>query len=83
MVVRGGKNAKTKIKYCLKASFFLTLQLKQPFAQGGPKRGNPTMATSTVTARKRRPTTLCWGKTIMNNIKNNVKHVLKNEIWNI
>ena len=27
------------------------LQLQQPFSQGGPKRGNPTMTTSTVTAR--------------------------------
>ena len=28
-------------------------KLQRPFSRGGPKRGNPTMTTSTVTARRK------------------------------
>jgi hypothetical protein len=28
-------------------------KLQRPFSPGGPKRGNPTMTTSTVTARRK------------------------------
>ena len=29
------------------------VKLQQPFSRGGPKRGNPTMTTSTVTAKRK------------------------------
>ena len=40
------------LRYCLNM-FLCMLKLQQPFSRGAPKRGNPTMTTSTVTARRK------------------------------
>ena len=54
VVVGGGQ---IFVMYCLRGLFSdrakIVLKLKRPFSQGGPKRGNPTMTTSTVTARSK------------------------------
>ena len=39
-------------RYCLKVFFFIWLKYNNR-SQGAPKRGNPTITTSTVTARRK------------------------------
>ena len=57
VVVGGGRWRQNGENYFPGIAYFLLyvkiLQLQQPFSQDGPKRANPTMATSTVTARRK------------------------------
>ena len=44
------------VRYCLmfkRVPFYKSRKLQQPFSRGCPKRGNPTMTTSTITARRK------------------------------